>query len=208
MTDELKPLSAQHQTVLDEYFLCWEKTMAYERAYPKASHNSAKTAAARLFADANFQAHLQARLSENHMSANEVLKRLADIGRGDLGLFFKVSDEWMFNPPPLSEILDQQEVIEEQEGKPPIKRISYRVRRVILDLDRVMDPRFSFMLKRFSDKGIRGMSIEIHDAKAAQELIGKHHKLFNEPGTKENPLVIDGLDKYLDKIYGNGDDPG
>jgi Terminase small subunit. len=206
MTDELKPLSQSHQAVMDEYFQCWEKTEAYKRVYQKASHNAARTSAARLFAEANFQAHLQQRLAENHMSADEVLKRLADIGRGDLGLFFKVTDEWMFYPPPTSEILDEQEVIEEQEGKPAVKRISYRVRRVILDLDRIKDPDYSYLLKKFSDHGRRGMSIEIHDAKAAQELIGKHHKLFNEPGTKENPLHIDGLDKYLDKIYGNRDD--
>jgi hypothetical protein len=207
MTDDLKPLSPNHQIVLDKYLTCWEKTEAYKEAYPKASHASAKTSAARLFADANFQAHLQQRLAENHMSANEVLKRLADMARGDMGVFFKISDEWMFYPPPTSEILAEEEVIEEQEGKPPLKRISYRVRRVILDLDKVMNPQYSHLIKEFSDHGKRGMSIKIHDAKAANELIGKHHKLFNELGTKDNPLHIEGLDKLLDKVWSQPSKP-
>jgi succinate dehydrogenase flavin-adding protein (antitoxin of CptAB toxin-antitoxin module) len=200
MTEELRPLSPTHQTVLDKYFECWEQTEAYKHAYPRSSHSAAKTSAARLFADANFQAHLQARLAENHLSANEVLKRLADMARGDMGIFFKITDEWMFYPPPTSEILAEQEVIEQEEGKPAVKRISYRVRRVILDLDKVMNPRYSHLIKKFSDTN-RGMSIEIHDAKDANKLLGEHHKLFNELGSKANPLHIDGLEKALDKIW-------
>lgn len=87
MGDELKPLSKKHQRVLDEYLVCWSKVKAYQSAYPDIKYNAAKSSAVRLFTDANFSAHFQARLDEIHMSSDEALKLLADHARGDLGDF-------------------------------------------------------------------------------------------------------------------------
>ena len=87
MTDDLKPLSKKHQVVLDNYLISFHQTKAYQSAYPSASEVSARTAAARLFADDNFSRHLQARLAEVHMSADEAIKRLSDMARGDIGQF-------------------------------------------------------------------------------------------------------------------------
>lgn len=85
MTDELKPLSKKHQRVQDEYLICFNQTRAYMAVYPTVAYESAKTASARLFANDNFLAHLQARLDEVHMSVNEALKLQADIARADVG---------------------------------------------------------------------------------------------------------------------------
>ena len=87
MTDELTPLSKKHQVVLDNYLISFHQTRAYMVAYPSASETSARTAAARLFADGNFSRHLQARLAEVHMSADEALEILAAHARGDIGQF-------------------------------------------------------------------------------------------------------------------------
>ena len=86
MTDEkeLTPLSDKHRRVLDEYLLCWHQGKAYQKAYPKALWTSCKVSATKLFNDPSFRAHLVARLEEVHMSADEALKRLADIARGDI----------------------------------------------------------------------------------------------------------------------------
>jgi phage terminase small subunit len=89
--EELKPLSKKHQKVQDEYVTCFNQTRAYQSAYPDASYESARTAAARLFANDNFLAHLKARLDEVHMSADEALKLTADIARGDIAEFLAVS---------------------------------------------------------------------------------------------------------------------
>lgn len=91
MSDEPKPLSKRHQRVLDEYLMCWSQTNAYWKAYPKITYDSAKASAARLFADVNFLAHLEARLEEVHMSADEALQRLSDFARGDMGELMDVS---------------------------------------------------------------------------------------------------------------------
>ena len=91
MTDELTPLSKKHQVVLDNYLILFHQTKAYMAAYPHATEMSARTAAARLFADDNFSKHLQARLSEVHMSADEALKLTADIARGDVASLMEIT---------------------------------------------------------------------------------------------------------------------
>lgn len=90
MSDELKPLkplSKKHKRVLDEYLICFVQWKAYKAVYPESSEEVCRTSSSRLFADANFNAHLEARLNESFMSSNEALKLMADIARGDIGDF-------------------------------------------------------------------------------------------------------------------------
>jgi phage terminase small subunit len=91
VTDELKPLSKKHQRVLDEYLICFNQTRAYQKIYPKTTYDSAKALASNLFTDVNFSAHLQARLNEAHMQADEALKLMTDIARGDIAQLMEVS---------------------------------------------------------------------------------------------------------------------
>ena len=95
----LKPLSKKHQLVLDEYLTHFSQFKAYWKVYPEVTYDSARSAAARLFADVNFNAHLQLRLAEFHMSADEALKRLSEMARADLGDFAEATKEggWIFN---------------------------------------------------------------------------------------------------------------
>jgi hypothetical protein len=46
------------------------------------------------------------------------------------------------------------------------------------------------------------VKIELYPAEAANERVMRINGLFKDPGTKENPLHIDGLEQYLEKIYG------
>lgn len=88
---ELKPLSKKHKRVLDEYLVCFNQTRAYMKVYPKASYDSARSLSSDLFANANFSAHVVARLEEAHMSADEALKLQADIARGDIAQLMDVN---------------------------------------------------------------------------------------------------------------------
>jgi phage terminase, large subunit, PBSX family len=87
---ELKPLSDKHRRVMDAYLLCWKKGDAYREVYGPKGDSGAAT---KLFKDPNFAAHLSARLDEVHLSADEALKLLADIARGDLGDFLKITKD-------------------------------------------------------------------------------------------------------------------
>lgn len=170
--------------------------------HPRSSYEAARVSASKWLAKPNIKAEVEARLAELQMSADEALKRNSDIARGDMGVFYKVIDEWMFNPLPTHEILDVREVID-TEATPPKKRISYRVRHVVLDMDKVMDPNYSYLIKSFSDSRRSGLKIELYPADAAIERVLRVHGKFKDPGSRDNPLHIDGLEQYLDKIYGN-----
>ena len=95
----LKPLSKKHQIVLNEYLTHFSQFKAYWKAYPEVSYTSAKSAASRMFADVNFNGHLQLRLAEFHMSADEALKRISEMARADIGDFAEPTKEggWAFN---------------------------------------------------------------------------------------------------------------
>lgn len=84
---DLKPLSRKHQRVLDEYLICFSQWRAYQAVYPNTTYDSAKAASSKLFTDVNFLAHLSDRLNEVHMSADEALKLVTDIARGDVTEF-------------------------------------------------------------------------------------------------------------------------
>lgn len=84
---EIKPLSKKHKRVLDEYLVCFKQVDAYQKVYPSTTYDSAKAAASKLFTSVNFSAHLKERLDEAQMSADEAIKRLSDMARGDVGEF-------------------------------------------------------------------------------------------------------------------------
>jgi len=85
MTEEKqeKRLTRKQQVFVDEYLKCFNGAEAARRA--GYSEKTARITASNLIADANINELIQARLSEIHMSADEALKRLADMARGDIG---------------------------------------------------------------------------------------------------------------------------
>ena len=87
MSDELKPLNKAQQVFVSEYLKLFNATEAYLVAYPKSKRDSARANAARLIAEDSVKAEIEARLKEIHMSADEALKLMADIARGDITEF-------------------------------------------------------------------------------------------------------------------------
>ena len=83
----LKPLNKAQQVFVSEYLKCFNGTEAYSRAYPSAKRDSARANAAELLAKPNIKAEITARLSEIHMGADESIKRLSDMARGDVTEF-------------------------------------------------------------------------------------------------------------------------
>ncbi len=159
MTEELKPLSKKHQRVLDEYLLCWKQWEAYQKAYPKVSYTSAKSLSSDLFANTNFSAHLQARLAEVQMSADEALKLTADIARGDIADYMTVSS--------MGFSLDLQ-AAQKANKTGLIKRIKQTV--VTINGEK-------------EDKEIITSDIELYDKQAALRDILKVHGKIKDPAT-------------------------
>lgn len=77
-------LSLKHQSFIDSYFLHNQNaTEAYCDVYG-VSRNVGRAAAARLLAKVSIADEIRRRTDEITMSADEVLSRLSDIGRGDI----------------------------------------------------------------------------------------------------------------------------
>jgi len=193
---ETKPkLTPKQQVFVSEYLKCFNATAAAIAA--GYSEKSARQTGCDLLASPNISVQIQARINEVHMSADEALKLQADLAHVDVGFFFKIVDEWMFYPLPSYEILDEREVIDETVD-PPKKRVSYRVRHVALDMDKVQDPRYSWMIKSFSDSSKFGLKIETYDRQTAIANILKVHGRFTETVDLKNS---DGSLKPIVNIY-------
>ena len=81
-------MNPRHQQFINEYINCYfNATEAYRLVYPKSSAESARASASELLTIPNISTEIQRRIAENAMCANEVLGRLAEHARGDLGDF-------------------------------------------------------------------------------------------------------------------------
>jgi hypothetical protein len=166
-TKELPKISAKWLLFVDNLFLFkHNQTDAYAATYPSCTRETARRNGSALLTNTDIQAHIQARFKELQMGKDEALLILTDQARGNMGVFFKPVDEWMFFPLATHEILDVKEVTDDTVD-PPKTRIMYRVRHLVLDIDKITDPRYAHLIKEFQDKGKDGMSIKLHDPQTA-----------------------------------------
>lgn len=170
MTDEVKPLTRKQKVFVANFLKCWNASKAARDA--GYSEKTAYAIGSELLRKPEIKAAIDAAVEQIQMSANEAILRNSEVGRADLGNFFKVIDEWTFYPLPSDEILEYREVeVEEgKDGKSPKMQTSYRVRKVVLDTDKLVDPRYSHLVKKFTDSPKNGLGIELYDAQAARKL--------------------------------------
>ncbi len=87
MTDEKPKLSKADEVFVSEYLLSFNATLAYKKAHPSAKDTTAASNGWKLLRKTEIREAIQSRLDEVHMSADEALKLLSDIARGDVGDF-------------------------------------------------------------------------------------------------------------------------
>jgi hypothetical protein len=127
------------------------------RVYSHASYNTARANASDLLARTDISDVIKERLAAAHVGADEVLKILADMARGDMGEFLDVSGMG-FN-------LNLRDAKERGLTK-LIKRVKQKTT--------------IFMAKKESeeDREVHELEIELYDAQSAAEKIGRHLDLF------------------------------
>ena len=85
-TDALPKLSVQQELFVNHYFrLGCNGVKAAAAAGYKGNYNTLCATASRLLRTDKVSSHVQARMAEFAMDANEVLRHLAEIGRADFG---------------------------------------------------------------------------------------------------------------------------
>jgi len=185
MTTSKKVREIKTQAFVDAYFdNGMNATRAYKQLNPNCKNGSAWTLSSRLLGRVEVQAAIQKRFTENAMGADEVLSRLADMGRASIQPFVRISEDGaiFFN------FSDQ----EAQKYLFLIKKVkAKRTRRVTGHGDDA---------EEWEDEWVE---VELHDAQTALEKIGKVHKLFVERYEMDNKLSVIGLDELLDKVYGS-----
>ena len=150
-------LSKKHSAFVDEYLRLFNGTRAYMRIYPRSSEKSARAHAARLVADGDVSAAIKQRLVDAHVGADEVLKILADMARGDIGEFLS------------------------KEGAGfDIDLKDAKARGLTKLIKRIKQKTTIFLAKGESgeDREVHDLEIELYDAQAAAEKIGRHLDLF------------------------------
>lgn len=78
-------LSAKRSAFVAEYLKCWNGAEAARRA--GYADNTANRTAARLMSNVDIQAHIQQRIREKAMGADEVLLRLGEQARGEVSSY-------------------------------------------------------------------------------------------------------------------------
>lgn len=150
-------ISRKHQQFINEFIRlrCSNATEAYCRVYPNSSRESARRDASRLLTNADILEEIDRRVAEETMSADEVLMRIADEARGDMGEFWSIQADG----DPVLDLASAQE-----RGKLHlIKKLKVKTTtRTIGDIDVTT----------------KEVDFELYDAQAAKRMIGQHHKLF------------------------------
>ena len=165
-------LSNKQRVFVAEYIKCWNASEAARRA---GYTGDANTVGPRLLANVGIAAAIKARVDEITMGADEINARLTEQGRSDIGVFFKLVEEWTYYPLPTYDVIDAKEVdILDEDGKPTGEvKISYWVRHIAVDMDKVIDPRYSHLLAEFSDSPKDGISIKPYSKQTALQTLAK-----------------------------------
>lgn len=143
----VKSLNSKQQAFVEHYIACgWNATEAARRA-----GYSAKTAGSighENLTKPEIRAAINARVAELKMSADEVLTRLADMARSNMGDFIKL--------------------VPAADGKGKV---------AVFDFDRAAKAGKLHLIKSIKINA-KGTIVELHDAQAALVQLGRHHGLF------------------------------
>lgn len=202
MDDQEPTLQEQFDAVLDallpkqrrfveEYLVCLNASEAARRA---GYATKANVQGARMLANDSIAAVVEIGFKLHTMPPLEALARLSQQARGSMADFLRIDDEevtltWSLLSVPETEdgeadIGGTVMKLASQENVKPTDRILHTatIKRAVARLDLLEAGRRGQLglIKKYGldDKG--KVSIELYDAQAAQQLIGKHHKLFTD----------------------------
>ena len=148
-------ITNKQRVFIEGYLQCWNAAEAARRA--GYSERTARIQASRLLSKANIQEEIQSRISEKAMSADEVLLRLGDMARGDMGEFMDI-ESMSFNL-----ALEKAKEL----GKTHlIKRVKQRT--------------IITQKKDGDEEENHYIELELHDSQSALVHLGKYHKLFTD----------------------------
>lgn len=171
-------MTNRQRIFISEYLKTFNAAESARRAGYKGS---AHVVGPRLFADVRIKAEIERQLAERAMQPSEILERLSLQARGDLGEFIAT--------------------ISEQTEDGPLTLTA-------VDWEKVKAAGLTRLVRKFKMNRRGDMEVELYDAKAAMELLGKHLGMFADDKTitlkveKELDSILSTLSKELpDDLY-------
>ena len=152
-------LTARQANFVNEYLIWFNATKAAKLAGYTGNNNTLAVTGYELLRNPKISEAISRRLSESAMTADEVLMRQAEIARSDIGEFLEQAED--------GEVSVR---LTDAKTKAPkrthlIKRITQR--KVVRTIKDMTETEIS-------------LTLELHDAQAAQVQLGKHHKLWTD----------------------------
>lgn len=170
-------LTNRQRVFVEEYLSCWNATEAAKRA----GFAHPNMAGPRLILKDSIRELVEQRISEKAMSADEVLTRLAEHARGDMGDFLDISS--------MGFQVDLSDAVE--------KGLTHLIKKV-------KQRTTTTLSKDGVETETSDIEIELYDAQAALVQIGRHHKLF----TDKTDITSNGEPiKYVEVVVNGPDDP-
>jgi len=169
-------ISDKQSVFIAEYLRDFNATRAAIRA--GYSPKTARQQGARLLSNANISNEVKAKIAELSMSADEVLLRLAQHARGDMGDFLDIGSMGF--------------VIDLDSAKK--KGLTHLIKKVKLRTQ-------TSTSKEGIETETHDMEIELYDAQAALVQLGRYHKLFTDKQevTQRNIVVTLGGEEIGDE---------
>ena len=159
-------ITNKQRVFIEKYLQCWNAAEAARHA--GYSVKTARNQASRLLSKANIQEEIQKRIDEKAMSADEVLLRLGDMARGDIGDFMDI-ESMSFNL--------ALENAKEQGKTHLIKKVKQRT--------------IITQKKDGDEEENHWIELELHDSQSALVHLGKHHKLFTDKVEHSGDIGVD-----------------
>jgi phage terminase small subunit len=161
-------LSNKQQVFVNEYLRCWNATEAAR----VAGYSHPNQQGPRLLVNVGIAEEIRQRIAEKAMGADEVLLRLAEHARGDMGDFLDITS--------MGFVIDLSKA-KELGITHLIKKVKMRTQTSIS--------------KEGIETETHDTEIELYDAQAALVHLGRHHVLFTDKldiGKKSYRVTLDG----------------
>lgn len=147
--DTERPITARERRFADAYLELWRADLAAEQA----GYKNFKRAGYKLLHREQVQEYIRQKMEEMGLPAREVVARLAQQARANVGDFIAVIN-----------------TVDEKTGE--------SIRKIEVDWDAIKERGYLVKRLAFTSKGFP--VLELHDAQKALELIGKTHGIFRD----------------------------